>query len=230
MTILDKRLKIKEQLLTIIESQKSYGQIQRSSPITDVKINPKTKQNIESLTESLEALNPNLYPLLYCPQLLDGVWQLNYATAGEIRRLSSLKYGLQVGAVYQVIDLKSQSFFNQAFVTHNLGLISGYVLVTAVFEAAKDNSSPLPNQTLNINFKKRYLSIQKIAQINTPNLDPFKIVPANNPRQRVPSFKITYLDEDLRIGRGGDGGLYILSKSPNNTAIQDYYRFIKTNN
>jgi hypothetical protein len=227
---LDKRLKIKEQLLTTIGEQRNSGQVSRSSPITDVKLNPKTKHNIESLTESLEALNPNLYPLLYCPQLLDGVWQLNYATAGEIRRLSSLKYGLQVGAVYQVIDLKSQSFFNQAFVTHKLGLISGYVLVTAIFEAAKDNSSPLPNETLSINFKKRYLSIQKIAQIKTPNFDPFKIVPANNPRQRVPSFKITYLDEDLRIGRGGDGGLYILSKSPNNTTIQDYYRFIKTNN
>ncbi|MEA5511197.1 PAP/fibrillin family protein [Crocosphaera sp. UHCC 0190] len=224
---MNNRIAIKETLLNTIERQKKTYQIRIGSPITDIKIKAEAKQKIDELTQSLEAVNPNLYPLLYSPNLLDGVWQLQYATAGEIRRLSSLKYGLKVGPIYQVIDLQSQSFFNQAFVQHRLGLISGYVLVTAIFEPAKDDSSPLPNDTLNINFKRRYLAITNMAQISTPNLDPFKVVPANNPKQRVPSFKITYLDEDLRIGRGGDGGLYILSKSPDATAIQAYYRFIQ---
>ncbi|MEA5532764.1 PAP/fibrillin family protein [Crocosphaera sp. XPORK-15E] len=225
---MNNRLTIKETLLATINQQKTPYQIRSGSPITDVKIKAQAKETIEELTQSLEALNPNLYPLLYSPNLLDGVWQLQYATAGEIRRLSSLKYGLRVGPIYQVIDLQSKSFFNQAFVEHRLGLISGYVLVTAIFEPAKDGFSPLPNDTLNINFKTRYLAITNIAQINTPNLDPLKEVPANNPKQRVPMFKITYLDEDLRIGRGGDGGLYILSKSPDTTAIQGYYRFIQS--
>ena len=225
--VLKNRLTIKDSLLTTIEKQKTTSQIKRGSPLTDVKLKREFKDKIDTLTQSLEALNPHLSPLLYTPQLLDGVWQLQYATAGEIRRLSALKYGLKVGPVYQVIDLKHQSFFNQAFVEHRLGLVSGYVLVTATFEAAKENSSPLPNQTLNINFNKRYLAITHIGKISTPNLNPIKVVPANNPKGRIPIFKITYLDEDLRIGRGGDGGLYILSKLPNANIFSDYDRLIK---
>ena len=227
---MEERLNIKKELLEIIEGQKNTGEIKRGSPIADVKLNPKVTQTIDTLTQSLESLNPNLSPLRYSPELLNGIWQLNYATAGEIRRLSSLKYGLQLGAVYQVIDISTKSFFNQAFVNHQLGLLSGYVLVTAIFEAAEDSSSSLPNHTLDINFKKRYLAIDKIANIKTPKLDPFKVIPANNPQQRNPTFTITYLDEDLRIGRGGAGGLYILSKSPNTKVIQDYYKFIYENN
>lgn len=230
MIIMEKRLTIKQELLTTIDSQKNANQIKKGSPIVDINLNSQIKQTVDTLIRSLESLNPNPHPLLNSPQLLDGVWQLNYATAREIRRLSSLKYGLQMGTVYQVIDLETKSFFNQAFVSHQLGLLSGYVLVTAIFEPAKDSLSSLPNDILNINFKKRYLAINKIANIKTPQLDPFKVIPANNPQQRIPTFKITYLDEDLRIGRGGEGGLYILSKSPNTAAIQDYYKFIHENN
>ena len=68
---------------------------------------------------------------------------------------------------------------------------------------------------MNIDFKKRYLAIDKISGVTTPKLNPLKIVPAQNPKGRVPVFDITYLDETLRIGRGGDGGVYILSKSDN---------------
>ncbi|GBF79988.1 PAP/fibrillin family protein [Aphanothece sacrum] len=203
---------LKQKLLTTIEKLKTPGQIKRGSPLTNVKLNDKVAKEIEYLTQCVEAKNPNLYPLLYAVNLLDGIWKLEYSTSREIRALTSLKYGFQVGAVYQVIDLKTKSFFNQAFVQHSLRLLSGNVLVTATFEPAKENGCPLPNQKLNINFDKRYLSIEKIGQIPTPKLSPFKVVPARNPPQRIPTFNITYLDENLRIGRGGDGGLYILSK------------------
>ncbi|HAC62802.1 MAG TPA: fimbrial protein [Cyanothece sp. UBA12306] len=184
---------------------------------------------LEQLTEKLEAKNPNLYPLRHAVNLLDGVWQLQYSTSREIRSLTSLKYGLKVGAVYQVIDLASKSFFNQAFVKHSLGLVSGYVLVTAKFEIDQDNYSSLPDKRLNIDFKKRYLAIEKIGNINTPQLNPFKIIPARNPKGRVPVFDITYLDEDLRIGRGGDGGLYILSKINNQELMNSYSALIQNN-
>ena len=212
---MEKRKKLKQELLEKIGELKTSTDVKFGSPITDVNLEATTLQEVELLTGKLEAQNPNLFPLRYAVDLLDGVWHLQYSTSREIRSLSKLKYGLKVGGVYQVIDLKTNSFFNQAFVKHRLGLISGDVLITATFEVAKENNSSLPDKRLNIDFKKRYLAIDKISGVTTPQLNPFKIVPARNPKGRIPVFDITYLDETLRIGRGGDGGVYILSKSDN---------------
>lgn len=206
------RQAISAELLRKINSLKTPSQAKLGSPLTDVQLSTEAKEEIASITATLESQNPYRYPLLYKPELLDGVWELNYSTSREIRALSKLKWGLKVGKVYQVIDLESQSFLNQALVSHKSGLISGFVLVTAIFEAAKEDS-PLPDNKLNIQFQQRYLAISQIAGIKTPQLIPFKSVPARNPKGKTPSFQITYLDEFLRIGRGGDGGLYILSKS-----------------
>lgn len=87
-------------------------------------------------------------------------------------------------------------------------MISGSVKVTATFEPAPEDST----KRINVQFEKRYLSIETIIGIPTPKLNPFKVVPANNPQGRIPSLEVTYLDETLRIGRGGDGSLFILKQ------------------
>lgn len=195
--------------------QASLEKIQTNSdgPVTNLQLEETLAAELEQLTTELESVNPNLYPLLHATALLDGVWQLQYSTAREIRSLASLPLGLKVGKVFQVIDVANKSFFNIANVKHPLGLISGYVKVTASFEPAKEDISPPAHKRINVYFDKRYLAIEKIVGINTPQLNPFKVVPANNPRDRIPTLDITYLDETLRIGRGGDGSLFILNKS-----------------
>ncbi|MEH1938065.1 MAG: PAP/fibrillin family protein [Nostoc sp.] len=207
---MNNQLLIKEKLQARLENiqTKSDG-----SPVTDLQLDKTLAEEIEQLTTELESVNPNLNPLLYATSLLEGAWQLQYSTAREIRSLASLPLGLKLGKVYQVIDVANKLFFNLAKVKHSLGLVSGYVKVTASFEPAKEDLEPLPNKRLNVYFDKRYLSIENIVGINTPQLNPFKIVPANNPTSRTATLDITYLDETLRIGRGGDGSLFILSKS-----------------
>lgn len=207
---MNNQLLIKEKLQATLEKiqTKSDG-----SPITDLQLDKTLAAEIEQLTTELESVNPNLHPLLYATSLLEGTWQLQYSTAREIRSLVSLPFGLKLGKVYQVIDVANKLFFNLAQVKHPLGIVSGYVKVTASFEPAKEDFEPLPNKRINVYFDKRYLSIEKIFGINTPQLNPFKVVPANNPTSRTPTLDITYLDESLRIGRGGDGSLFILHKS-----------------
>lgn len=207
---MNNQLLIKEKLQAKLEKiqTKSDG-----SPVTDLQIDKTLAEEIEQLATELESVNPNLYPLLYATSLLEGAWQLQYSTAREIRSLVSLPLGLKLGKVYQVIDVANKLFFNLAKVKHSLGLVSGYVKVTASFEPAKEDLEPLLHKRINVYFDKRYLSIEKILGINTPQLNPFKVVPANNPTSRTATLDITYLDETLRIGRGGDGSLFILSKS-----------------
>ena len=200
---------LKNQLLAIIEPLQAQRQ---GSPLTNLRLDPKAIAEIEQLTVALEAVNPKLYPLLYAPQLLDGIWLLHYSTAREIRSLDKLPLGLQLGKVYQAIDVANQVFFNQAFVKHPLGLVSGYVKVTATFEIAKEPGSPLPDKRLNVQFSERIIAIQSITGFKTPRLDPCKIVEARGPQGRIPTLDITYLDETMRIGRGGDGSLFVLSK------------------
>ncbi|MCF4968245.1 PAP/fibrillin family protein [Nostoc sp. CMAA1605] len=207
---MNNRLLLKEQLQTKLDQiqTKSDG-----SPVTNLQLDQSLVAELEQLTTELENCNPNPRPLLYATDLLAGAWQLKYSTAREIRALASLPLGLTVGKVYQVINVTNKQFFNLALVKHSLGLISGYVKVTASFEPAMEDVSPPLNRRINVDFDKRYLAIEKILGINTPQLNPFKTVTANNPQGRTATLDITYLDETLRIGRGGDESLFILNKS-----------------
>ncbi|BAY94331.1 MULTISPECIES: PAP/fibrillin family protein [unclassified Tolypothrix] len=204
------QLTLKEQFLVQLDKIQKHGD---SSHVTNLEIDENTATEIEQLTTELESINPNPKPLLNAISLLNGTWLLKYSTAREIRALASLPLGLKVGKVYQVINVANKSFFNIAFVQHPLKIISGFVKVAASFEPIQEDLSNLLDKRIQVNFEKRYLSIEKILGINTPQLNPFKVVPASNPKGRVPSLDITYLDETLRIGRGGDGSLFILTKS-----------------
>ncbi|MEI6445884.1 MAG: PAP/fibrillin family protein [Nostocales cyanobacterium ELA583] len=202
---------LKEKLQATIKNNQPKN---NGSPITDLKLDKTLVAEIEELTRELENLNPHPQPLINAIALLEGAWQLQYSTAREIRSLDSLPLGLQIGKVYQVINIADKLFFNIAQVQHPLGLISGYVKVTASFEPAMDTSN-IAGKRINVYFDKRYLAIEKIIGINTPKLNPFKVITANNPQGRIATLDITYLDETLRIGRGGDDSLFILNKANN---------------
>ena len=193
---------LKEKLQSLLEKITSED----DSPVTNLTLEQSLVEEIEQLTIEVEGVNPNPQPLINATALLNGKWLLQYSTAREIRSLSSLPLGLKIGRVYQEIDVATKSFSNLAFVKHPWGLVSGSVKVTATFEPAEDET----NKRINVNFDKRFLSIEKLFGIQTPNLNPFKVVQANNPQGRIPTLDVTYLDETLRIGRGGDGSLFIL--------------------
>ncbi len=205
------RLTTNQNLLAEIERLKNKQKI--DAPITDLEIQPQLVSIIEALTQDLEKSNPFPRPLLYANTLLDGAWLLEYSTAREIRALKRLPLGFQVGKVYQIIDVNNGSFENKAWVRHSSGLLSGYVRVTATFEPAKQDDDIFPDRQINIDFKQRFLGIEKILGIKTNLLDPFRVVKAKNPVGRIPSLNLTYIDETIRVGRGGDGSLYILSRA-----------------
>jgi hypothetical protein len=206
------RLTTRQNLLSVIEQLKNNQKTLVDAPITDLEIQPQKVQLIETLTLALEELNPFSRPLLYASSLLDGAWLLQYSTAREIRALKRLPLGFLVGKIYQTIDVNTASFENKAWVQHSSGLLSGYVRVTATFEPEKQGDEQLPNQKINIDFKQRFLGIEQILGVKTKLFDPIRVVEARNPIGRIPSLNLTYIDETMRIGRGGDGSLFILTR------------------
>lgn len=209
---MNSRLITKEKLFSTIAKISQSKGFNPDYPITDILLSSSQIEEIEQLTVSLESQNPFPQPLLYGTNLLDGIWQLHYSTAREIRSLNKLPLNFNLQAVYQIIETKTASFFNIAFVKHSSGFLQGYVKVTATFAPKIEETKILPEKTINVNFAKRYLAIEKIFGLKTSILNPFKVVEARNPQGRIPSLTITYIDENTRIGRGGDGSLFILSK------------------
>ncbi len=210
---IENRLTIKQNLLQEIDTLKKNLNTLTDFPITDLEIPEQKVQHLATLTVALEKLNPFPRPILYSANLLDGSWLLQYSTAREIRSLKRLPLGLQVAGIYQIIDVNSGSFENKAWVQHSSGLLSGYVRVTATFEPALQGNDQLPSQRINVDFKQRFLGINQILGLKTKFLDPVKVVEARNPQGRIPSLDVTYIDQTMRIGRGGDGSLFILTKS-----------------
>ncbi|MEM9507897.1 MAG: PAP/fibrillin family protein [Cyanobacteria bacterium P01_E01_bin.35] len=205
------RLAVKRNLRERIKQLQSDRQVLDGSPITDVEIKPQDTRDIATLAIALEKLSPFPNPLRYANQLLNGAWRLEYSTAREIRSLSSLPFGFLVGEINQIIDVATASFENKAGVEHKSGLLSGYVRITASFEPAIIANKP-SLQKINVNFKQRFIGITKIIGLRTKLFDPIKVVEARNPEGRTPSLDITYIDDTMRIGRGGDGSLFILTR------------------
>ncbi|MEL6929692.1 MAG: PAP/fibrillin family protein [Cyanobacteria bacterium J06600_6] len=205
------RIAVKQDLEQRIQKLQANRQVIDGAPLTDLEIEQGDVRYLESLAIELEKRSPFPKPLVYAQQLLDGDWLLEYSTAREIRSLRSLPLGFQVGKIHQIIDVKTASFENKAWVEHNSGLLSGYVRVTATFEPALSDKQ-LSNQKINVDFQQRFVAITKILGLKTKLLDPIKVVEAKNPPGRTPSLDITYIDETMRIGRGGDGSLFILTR------------------
>lgn len=207
------RLSVKQSLLETIAAQKHQLGITSAAPITDTQLDAPGIDSIDTLTTALEDFNPFPRPLLYSPSLLQGIWQLIYSNAREIRSLTRLPFGFQLGAVYQVIDVASGRFFNQAFCQQSTGLVSGHVAVTATFEIAPSEGDGQPDRRVNVFFDTRSLFLDRALGIPFAGKTPLKTFDARNPPGRNPYLMITYLDEEFRIGRGGEGSLFILKRA-----------------
>ena len=206
------RLILKEKLIETIAVQHTTHQIAINTPVTDNQIQETANQEIETLTTALEQQNPFPRPLFYSPNLLQGIWKLLYANAREIRSLTRLPLGFELDSVYQVIDVPSGNFFNQAFCHQKLACLAGYVNVTAEFKVAPSEGDGLPDRRIDVFFQKRSIFVEKILGFTPPSNQPWKNFDARNPEGRQPYLNVTYLDEDLRIGRGGEGSLFILKR------------------
>jgi hypothetical protein len=160
---------------------------------------------------TLEDRNPTPNPI-EAMDLLDGDWRLLYTTSQGLLGFERIPL-LRLGQIYQCLRVPEARVYNIAELV-GIPFLEGVISVEARFV-------PATQRRVNVFFERSVIGLQrivgytdvqgwinqleagaKVAAIDL-SLDP----------NRPPGWlEITYLDQDLRIGRGNEGNVFVLTK------------------
>ncbi|MUL35893.1 PAP/fibrillin family protein [Gloeocapsopsis dulcis] len=170
------------------------------------------KQAILMAIAQLEERNPTPHPV-EAGEFLDGDWRLLYTTSKGLLNIDQLPL-FKLGQIYQSIRVATTSVYNIAEV-YGIPFLEGMVAVAARFEA-------LSERRVQVKFERSILGLQRLVGYNKSPRDFVGQIEAGKKfaavdfrldnREQQGWLDITYLDRDLRIGRGNEGSVYVLSK------------------
>lgn len=170
------------------------------------------KQAILIAITQIEDRNPTPRPV-EAGDLLDGNWRLIYTTSKGLLNIDQLPL-LKLGQIYQYIRVKTQSVYNIAEV-YGLPYLEGLVSVAASFE-------PISERRVQVKFERSILGLQRLMSYQSPDDFIHQIESGAkftaidfgiDSRNQQGWLDITYLDQDLRIGRGNEGSVFVLTKA-----------------
>ncbi|BAZ68687.1 MAG: PAP/fibrillin family protein [Pelatocladus maniniholoensis HA4357-MV3] len=170
------------------------------------------RQAILIAIANIEDLNPTPRPV-EAGDLLDGNWRLLYTTSKALLNLDRFPL-YKLGQIYQCIRVKTNSVYNIAEI-YGLPFLEGIVSVAAKFE-------PVSGRRVQVKFERSIVSFQRLIDYKSPDKYIQQIeggqkftaldFPLNSNEQQG-WLDITYLDSDLRIGRGNEGSVFVLTKA-----------------
>ena len=187
--------------------------------------NAADKQAIASMIAQIEDRNPTPDPLS-ATDLLEGNWRLLYTTSQELLGIDRVPLA-QLGDIYQCVRMADSRIYNIAEVK-GLPYLESLISVVASFSPAAEtveasSAEPLKRR-VNVRFNRAVIGLQRalgyqsptqyIQQLEqTPKMTLLKGIDfAINADRQQGWLEITYLDKDLRIGRGNRGSLFVLTK------------------
>ncbi|MFM7372773.1 MAG: PAP/fibrillin family protein [Sphaerospermopsis kisseleviana] len=170
------------------------------------------KQAILAAIASLEDFNPTPCPM-QASHLLEGDWRLLYTTSKALLNLDRFPL-CKLGQIYQCIRVETKSVYNIAEI-YGLPSLEGLVSVAAKFD-------PVSERRVQVKFQRSIFGLQRLIAYKLPATFIQQIesgkkftafdFPINSDQQQG-WLDITYLDNDLRIGRGNEGSVFVLSKA-----------------
>jgi hypothetical protein len=180
------------------------------------------RKAIFSAVAYLEELNPTPVPN-NTPELLDGDWLLLFTTSQELLGIDRFPL-YRLGNIYQCLRVAEAKIFNVAEIK-GLPLLSGLVSVCASFTIVSE-------KRVKVNFERLVAGSQTllgyrdvhsfIDTLRSPvsgdersNKSQKKLLAIDFPIKREDQkgwLETTYLDQDLRIGRGNEGNLFVLKR------------------
>ncbi|MEH1900347.1 MAG: PAP/fibrillin family protein [Nostoc sp.] len=170
------------------------------------------KQAILAAIANLEDFNSTPRPV-EASNLLDGNWRLLYTTSKALLNLDRLPL-CKLGQIYQCIRVETTSVYNIAEI-YGLPYLEGLVSVAAKFE-------PVSDRRVQVKFERSIIGLQRLIEYNSPvtfiqQIEAGRKFPgidvAINSDKQQGWLDITYIDNDLRIGRGNEGSVFVLTKT-----------------
>jgi hypothetical protein len=177
---------------------------------------PIDRQAILAAITELELRNPHPQPLTTAIDLLAGNWRLLYTSSQSLLGIDKFPL-LQLGAIYQCIRPAASKIYNIAEVSSVIPGLNGVVSIVATFTAVNESR-------VNVQFNRSVIGLQRLMDYTNPdrlisaieNGQKFTAIdlPINRREGREPAWlDVTYLDDNLRIGRGNEGSVFVLTKS-----------------
>ena len=176
-------------------------------------VNAAQQQAILAAIANLEDFNPTPRPL--ASNLLEGDWRLLYTTSKALLNIDRLPF-FQLGQIYQCIRVETNSVYNIAEI-YGIPALEGLVSVAAKF-------TPVSQSRVQVKFQRSIIGLQRLIGYTTPGNFVQQIESGHfqnklafdfpiQSQQQQAWLDITYLDDDLRIARGNEGNVFVLSKT-----------------
>ncbi|XP_050204670.1 fibrillin-5, chloroplastic isoform X2 [Mercurialis annua] len=162
------------------------------------------KSEIHGLVELLESQNPNPEPTLNLDKV-GGCWKLVYTTItilGSKRTKLGLRDFISLGDLYQNIDVAKGKAVNVIkFNVRGLNLFNGHLTIQASFSISSKSR-------VEINYENSYITPDQLMNMFRKNYD--LLLGIFNPQGWL---DITFVDDNMRIGRDDKGNIFILERS-----------------
>jgi hypothetical protein len=196
-------------MLGKVELLEALAPVKRGLAATDT-----DRLAIQAAATRLEDRNPTAAPL-EAADLLEGDWRLLYTTSRELLNIDRVPLA-SLGQIYQCIRLAENRIYNIAEVV-GPPLLAGLVTVAARLE-------PVSNRRVNVRFERGVVGLQGLLGYQYPaqfietlqGQKKFSLLKgidfSINAERQTGWLEVTYLDKDLRIGRGNQGNLFVLQK------------------
>jgi hypothetical protein len=170
------------------------------------------RQAIVAAVTQLEERNPTPRPLEAIDKL-NGNWRLLFTTSQGLLKIDQFPL-VKLGQIYQYIQTNSSSIYNVAE-TSGLPYLEGIVSVAAKFV-------PLSDRRVKVNFERSIIGLKRLVDYRSVDHfiqqieagEKFKAIDFSiTNREQKGWLDVTYLDDDLRIGRGNEGSVFVLAKA-----------------
>jgi PAP_fibrillin len=172
------------------------------------------RQAILAAVTTLELHNPHPRPLTTAIDLLAGNWRLLYTSSQSLLGIDRFPL-VSLGTIYQCIRPATGKIYNLAEVDSFIPGLNGLVAIVANFTAVNESR-------VNVEFNRSLIGLQRFIDYS----DPDRLITAIETDRKFTAIdlqidrgnreaawlEITYLDDNLRIGRGNEGNIFVLTK------------------